>query len=71
MNTRHPMIIIKGEIKTSEVKYCEYSHNSHNGKYSLILTRHIVMYMIMLRSYLIPRHWNRAGIRLAGMDAFF
>lgn len=29
MNTRHPMIIIKGEIKTSEVKYCEYSHNSH------------------------------------------
>lgn len=29
MNTRHPMIIIKGEIKTSEVKYCEYSHKSH------------------------------------------
>ena len=45
MNTQYYMVIIKGEIKTSEIMSCGYNRNTQKWDVKLIMEKHTRMHI--------------------------
>lgn len=47
MNTRNKMVIVKGEVKTSEIISCKYNYESKKWEVTFKIIRNIHMHIRM------------------------